>query len=306
MLGDRRGGPGLDVGGRAHLERDPLVADVRREPAELDAPVLGHGDVVDDPDAVTEPVGAAPLDRLPDRRQAERLAGVDGEVEVLALEVLERVEVPGGRVARLRAGDVEAGDPAVPPGHRERRDLHGAGRVTHRGQELAYDDPAAGRGRPLLEALLHRGHDLVERQPRRDVLLGGVADLGVDDAVRGEVLHALAGDPGEGSAGLHHRDGVVERLQVAHQRAGVRGVGEPLAQRGRVARGQLVADLRGEVQDGLRAQPTVEVVVQQDLRCPEDLVAGGDDRFRRGGRHGLILPFDQRHDGVRHARLHHP
>ena len=38
----------------------------------------------------------------------KRLAGVDGEVEVLPLEVLEGVQVPGRRVARLRAGDVEA------------------------------------------------------------------------------------------------------------------------------------------------------------------------------------------------------
>ena len=92
---------------RAHLQRDPLVAYVGREAAELDRAVVCDRDVVDDPDPVAEAVGAAPLDRLPDRRQAERLAGVDGEVGVLALEVLEGVEVAGGRVARLGAGDVE-------------------------------------------------------------------------------------------------------------------------------------------------------------------------------------------------------
>ena len=86
---------------------------------------------------MAEPVGAAPLDRLPDRRQAERLAGVDGEVGVLALEVLEGVEVPGGRVARLGAGDVEADHPAVAPGDGELGDLPRAGLVAHRGQQLA-------------------------------------------------------------------------------------------------------------------------------------------------------------------------
>ena len=121
------GGAGLHVGGRAHLQRDPLVADVRREPAELGRAVVGDGDVVDDPHAVAEPVGAAPLDRLPDRRQPEGLAGVDGEVGVLALEVLEGVEVPGGRVAGLGAGDVEADDAAVAPGDGQLGDLPRAG-----------------------------------------------------------------------------------------------------------------------------------------------------------------------------------
>ena len=102
-------------------------------------------------------------------------------------------------------------------------------------------------------------------RPLVDVLLGGVADLGVDDAVGGQVLDALAGDPGDGRAGLHHGDGVVEGLEVAHQRAGVGRLDEPAAQRLRVGGRELVADLGGELDDRLRPQPTVEVVVQQDL-----------------------------------------
>src|SRR5215207_1820408 len=46
-------------------------------------------DVIDDAHAVPEPVRAAPLDRLPDARQPERLSGMDGEVRVLPAEVLE-------------------------------------------------------------------------------------------------------------------------------------------------------------------------------------------------------------------------
>ncbi len=56
--------------------------------------------------------------------------------------------------------------------------------------------PPVGLG-ALVEALLDGGDDLVEGQPVADVLLGGVADLGVHDAVVGEVLDALAGDPAE-------------------------------------------------------------------------------------------------------------
>ena len=53
-------------------------------------------DVVDDPHAVAEPLGAAALQRLPDRRQPEAFAGVDRDVEVLPLHVLEGVEVTVG------------------------------------------------------------------------------------------------------------------------------------------------------------------------------------------------------------------
>src|SRR5690606_40879210 len=92
VVGDGGGGSGLEVGGGAHLQRDALVAHVGGEPAEFGGAVLGDGDVVDDPYAVTEAVGAAPLDGLPDGRQAEGLAGVDGEVGVLPLQVFEGVE----------------------------------------------------------------------------------------------------------------------------------------------------------------------------------------------------------------------
>ena len=61
----------------------------------------------------------------------------------------------------------------------------------------------------------------------RQVLLGRVPRLGVDDAVGGQVERPLARDPVQAVRGLHHRDGVVERLQVPHQRAGVGRLDEP-------------------------------------------------------------------------------
>ena len=95
--------------------------------------------------------------------QAEPLPGVDGEVGVLPLEVLERVQVAGGRVARLGARDVEPGDPLVAVAHDELGDLHGPRGVAHRGQQRAHPDQVAGRGRPALalaEALVDRLDDL--------------------------------------------------------------------------------------------------------------------------------------------------
>src|SRR5580704_3961612 len=90
VLADGPGGAGLHVGGGAHLQRDAPVPDVAGQAAERGAAVAGHPDVVDDPDAVAEALGAAPLHGLPDRGQAEALAGVDGDVEVLPGDELER------------------------------------------------------------------------------------------------------------------------------------------------------------------------------------------------------------------------
>ena len=67
-----------------------------------------HLDVVDDAHAVAQALRAAPLERLPDGRQAECLAGVDGHVEVGAMDELEGVQVAAGREAGLGPRDVEA------------------------------------------------------------------------------------------------------------------------------------------------------------------------------------------------------
>src|SRR5512134_2255678 len=107
MLADRRRGARVHVARRAELERHAFVPHERREMPEprRDA---ARVDVVDDANAVAEPLRAAELQRLPDRRQSERLSGVDREVEVLPANVLERVEMTRGWEPRLRARDVEA------------------------------------------------------------------------------------------------------------------------------------------------------------------------------------------------------
>ena len=149
-------------------------------------------------------------------------------------------------------------------------------------------------GHALLEALLDGGDDLVEGEAGGDVLLGRVADLGVDDAVRRQVLDALARDPRQRGGGLHDRDGVVEGLEVLHQRAGVGHRREPLTQRLGVGSGQRVPHLRGQLDDRGRPQPPVEVVVQQHLRRPPDLLRGDHwpcTRFGQDGAHAAILPL---------------
>ena len=102
--------PGLQVRGRAHLQRDPPVPDIAGQPPERACAVRGHPDVVDDRFPVAQPVRAAPLQRLPDRGQPEPLPGVDREVEVLRPRTGRR---PGAGSAdtRLGPGDVEPDTP---------------------------------------------------------------------------------------------------------------------------------------------------------------------------------------------------
>ena len=128
VLGDGVAHAGVDVRGGAHLERHPPVADERGQPAELDLAVGVDRDVVDDAHAVAEPLGAADLQRLPDRRQPEGLAGVDGDVGVGLGDGAEGVEVAARRVAGLAAGDVEADDALVAVAQGDLGDLLGAGR----------------------------------------------------------------------------------------------------------------------------------------------------------------------------------
>ncbi len=226
MVGDRRHaghGVGVQVGRRAHLQRDAAVAHVGGEPAEHRVRRVGQVDVVDDAHAVAEPVGAAALDGLPDRRQPECLAGVDGEVRVLAAQVLERLEVQDRREAVLGAGDVEAGHAAVAVLDDQLGDLQPALRVPHRGEQLADDDrvcPARPRAHAPRRCPPARPRRLAQRQPGGQVLLGRPAQLGVDAAVGGEVEHRLPGHAGEVLRSLHDGDRVHERLEVALERSG--------------------------------------------------------------------------------------
>ena len=183
-------------------------------------------DVVDDAHAVAEPLGAAELHGLPDRRQPEGLAGVDRDVEVLRRDELEGVEVAGGRVAGLAAGDVEADHAGVAVAHGQLGDLGGVGGVAHGRDDRADRERRCRRcrgGSPRRTASTTSS----SVRPVAQVLLGREAHLGVDDAVGGEVLGALLGHPDEGVLRLHHADGVVERLEVEHEVLPGGALGEP-------------------------------------------------------------------------------
>ena len=74
---------------------------------------------------------------------------------------------------------------------------------------------------------------------------------------------------------LHHADGVLERLEVEVEVVAECALGEPPGELVDVGGGEGVSGLSCELDDRRRAQPSVEVVVQQHLGSPPDLVEGG-------------------------------
>ena len=252
-----------------------LVADVRRQPAELHR--ADRRPVMSSTIRTPWPSRSAPHHWIASQIDGSPNASPAWMVkwEFSRWQVLERVEVPGGRVAGLGAGDVEAGHAAVAPVRwRARRSRGDRACVPHRGEQAAHRDA----GRPALrhavrEAGLHGVDDLVEREPRGDVLLGRVPDLGVHHAVSGEVLptHSAARRSAT-QAGLHDRDGVGRTSPaVQHQRAVSRRCREPLARAARPPAARCGRPRRRARRSSPAAAP-VEVVVQQHLRRPQDLV----------------------------------
>ena len=106
MFTHRAGHTGVEIRRRAQLKRNPTIAHIRCKPAEHRMPGV-EMDVLDDAHAMAQPFGAAQLQRLPDARQAVRLARVDREMRVLAAQVVECRLMRSRREAFLRTGDVE-------------------------------------------------------------------------------------------------------------------------------------------------------------------------------------------------------
>ncbi len=203
-------------------------------------------------------------------------------MEVLAPDVLEGVEVAGRREALLRAGDVEADDTGVAPADGALGHLDRAGRLAHGRDEQLHDDGMARGGRPFRadpEPLEHRLDRLVEGQSLLGAQLRGHPDLGVHDAVRGQVLGALGRDPGDRVGPLHDPERVGEGLEVELEALAIGAAAEPRRQLGHVGRRQrVVAILRGQVDDRRRAQAAVEMVVEERLWRAHD---GGEIRHDR-------------------------
>ena len=107
----------VEIAQRLGYTSHPGMQDVERFMKHYFLIAKDVGDVVDDAHPVAEPVGPAERQRIVDGRQAERLTGMNGEVSVVVPHVFEGVQMPGGWVSGLRAGDVEADHAVVPVAH---------------------------------------------------------------------------------------------------------------------------------------------------------------------------------------------
>ena len=203
---------------------------------------------------------------------------MDGGVEVLALHVLERVEVSRGWIPRFGPGDVEAHTASVAPPHRQFGDLETASSGAH-----GRADDVDGQARAATsagESIDHCLHHLVESEALLGAQFGCHAYLGIDHAVGCQVDGTLVGNAFDGIAVLHDTDGVSERLEVQHEVVALGPSVEPCGEVGDVVGGESgVAEFVGEFHDGGWPQPAVEVIVQQDLWQCDDIHLG---RQRRG------------------------
>ena len=160
----------------------------------------------------------------------------------------------------LRSGDVHADHPVVAERDHEVGHLRSAIGLPHRTQQSVHLDVAVG-----VETVEHGLHRLRHAQPSGRQQLGAkrTSAYTTPSSARSSA-HSAATLRIASSVCMTAR--VLERLQIPDQGSAVGGIDEPLAQLLGVGGGQSVVTAGGgQVDDGLRSQATVEVVVQQNL-----------------------------------------
>ncbi len=204
-------------------------------------------------------------------------------MEVLALAVLERKEMVVGREPIFGFGDVEANHAVIAAVDCGAGNLKSVIEMVH--SRADHPDGEVGSRRTGGEANEHGIDDLVKAETLFGVEFGREPDLGIDDAVGGEVFGALTGNLRGRRCGLHHCDGVRECLEVQREILPVRPSQHPGRQRVGIGCGEAgLPDLVGEFDDCCRTQATVEVVVEQDLGCTTDSLERGWPDVRAWGR----------------------
>ena len=266
--------PGLDIGGRAQIERD---APAGKLPAQLG--------VVDRERSVRDPLGVN-CERPPDLRGAAPLAGVDRDPQPTGARGLEGAGmIERVREGGLRSGEVPAGEALVDEARRCLREDRVVGRVV--GAEGGADEAHARAGsfcrhaRPATD----RRDPVGQRQPARDVEQRAPADLDVADVVRGLRGHQLGGDPLECLRVLHQRDRQVEGAQQLGLVGAALGRDERVVHPCPAGRGIHAASAR-QLERGVHPDRTIEVEMELRLghrfQQPAERPAG-DARDGGGG-----------------------
>src|SRR5579863_721897 len=133
MLRERGDDAGVDIRRRTELEWDAPVSNEARQAAEAHVAVGSDLDVVDDTHPMAEPLGVAPLQCLPDRRQPEGFPGMERRMEVLTLDEMERIDVLRRRISRFCTCHVEPDDANVAVTNGELSDFERTRRGAHGG-----------------------------------------------------------------------------------------------------------------------------------------------------------------------------
>src|SRR5215831_18801216 len=173
-------------------------------------------------------MGPAVLDGLPDRLLSKTFSGMNGDVEVFALDVMKCFHMLLKRVAAFLAGKIESNDASPAEVHRQfrhfQRDVH----IAH-----GTDNHAGANTKVLattLQTFEHSQNSLLMGQPLTDMKNEGKASLEINYTVAAQVFRLLIGDAIQRFLGLHHCDSVRKPLKVFRQTALIRAVVEPVRQ----------------------------------------------------------------------------
>ena len=92
---------------------------------------LVQSDILNQAGRVPDSVRAAPLDRLPDALLAEGLAGMDRDIEVFTLDIVECIDMLLRRVSSFFARQIESHHTALPEVNGQLRHLQREFHVAH-------------------------------------------------------------------------------------------------------------------------------------------------------------------------------
>ena len=210
---------------------------------------------------MTDAMRTAILDGLPDGFLPVALTGVDSNIEILALDVMERVDMLFGGIATFFARQIKSHHSPVTEIHGEFRHLqryfhiaHGADDQARRNFEV-FSSP--------FQPFENGGDHVHVGQPLLSVENRSKPRLKVDHAIILQVFRLFVSDPLQRLRGLGYRDGMGKALQVAGQVTPIGSPIEPVRQRRRIDRRQLgVFGVLGQFNDGLRTHGAVQMFVQ--------------------------------------------
>src|SRR5438046_1022100 len=124
-------GAGVHIADEADLQRDTFIENVLCQIAQLHRLALRNGYIVDQAGAMADAMRSTVLNGLPDGLFSVAFACMDGDVEILALNVVESIDVFFGRVAAFFTGKIETHYAALPEIDGELRHLQRHIHVAH-------------------------------------------------------------------------------------------------------------------------------------------------------------------------------